>query len=849
MSIDVVDPLPYEPAAGWDEMVAPGAGVRAHWGYLHEALSALGPSELERRRRQVDRLLHDDGATYAVPGEPVPRRWEVDPVPLLISSEEWGSIERGIAQRADLLDLVLADLYGPRTLIRRGLLPPELVFGHPGFLRPTVGQDVPGGRHLLLHSADLSRDTEGRWTVLSDRTQAPSGAGYALENRFVMTRVFPSIFRDAHVHRLAPYFRAMRGAMGALADRSVDRPLTVILTPGPWNETYFEHAFLASYLGYPLVQGSDLEVRGGRVWLRSVGAHEPVDVIVRRVDDDWCDPVELRPESSLGVPGLVELARRGAIGLANPLGSGVVEHPGLAAFLPSLARELLGQDLHLPSLPTYWCGDHAARRHVVGDLDRFVIRSVRRGRERLHVGAELSEDERMALVRRIEANPHRFAAQEVPPAATAPCLVEGRLAPRATVLRTFAVARDGSWALLPGGLTRTLPDGASPLSLVSGPGKDTWVLASEPESTLSLVAGAEGRVAAMDPAHAISARVAENLFWLGRYAERAEAVTRLTRVILDRRNDTAGRWNPTATTALVALLEALTDVSATYGSGFVGSEAVERLAAPDATLVRLLADPSEVGSLAYDLAALLDAAVAVRDQLSLDTWLVLNSLEEDLAVVAGGDPSDPLAGARAGLGGIMKSLLALAGLVNESMVRDPGWRFLDAGRRLERAQLLVRLLRSTLVPVRDEHVDALVYESLLSAAESIVTYRRRYQSTYEPAAILELLLGDEANPRSVAYQLGQLVTSVADLPRALPNRRSEEEKAALAAATLVAVAEPDDLAAPSSEHGRRVALASMLDELDAALDRVGATLATAHFPPLPDRQLLLGPLGSWEGQE
>ena len=708
MSIDVVEPLPYEPPGGWDEMVGADHGVRPHWSYLFGALSQLGGAELDRRQRSIERLLHDDGATYLAPGEPVPRRWELDPVPLLLSSDEWRTIELGIAQRADLWELVLTDLYGPRDLVHRGLIPPELVFGHPGFLRACAGQEVPTGRHLLFHSADLLRDPSGGWQVLGDRTQAPSGAGYALENRIVMTRVFPSMFRDAHVHRLASYFRAVRRTLTEVAQPDRNRPLTVILTPGPWSETYFEHAFLASYLGYPLVQGSDLEVRNGRVWLRSVGPDEPVDVIVRRVDDDWCDPVELRPESNLGVPGLVEVARRGAVGLANPLGSGVVEHPGLDAFLPDLARTLLGQDLIIPSVPTWWCGDERARRHVVANLDRFIIRSVRRGPEWVRVGSSLDEAERMQLAQAIEARPHRYAAQELPNASTTPCLVDGRLEARAAVLRTFAVARDGSWRLMPGGLTRTMPEGELPIHAMGGAGKDTWVLASEPESAISLLAGAEGRVAALDPAHAISSRVAENLFWMGRYAERAEATVRLARVILDRRNDTAAEWNPTATAALTTLLEAFTTLTATF-PGFVGAGADERLAAPEQHLLGVLTDRDMVGSLAFDLAALLDSAVAVRDQLSLDTWLVLNTIEVDLAIVGEAGVEDPMAGARAGLGGVMKGLLALAGLVNESMVRDPGWQFLDAGRRLERALLLVRLLRATLVPARPDAVDGLVF--------------------------------------------------------------------------------------------------------------------------------------------
>lgn len=850
-------PFAYRPDSGWDEMTGRDGEVRPHWRYLIEAFSGLGGSELERRRRELERLLHDDGATYHVYGEGVRRPWTLDPVPLLIDSDQWRVIEEGLSQRAELLELVARDLYGPRELMRKGLLPPEVIHEHPGFLRACDGAIPHGGQFLPLCAMDVARDDRGDLWVLADRTQAPSGAGYALENRIVMSRVFPSVFRDSHVHRLAPFFRTLRAALAASAPEDRPTPLTVILTPGPWNETYFEHGFLASYLGFPLVQGSDLEARDGALWLRSVVDPERVDVILRRIDDDWCDPLELRPESALGVPGLVEMARRGRVAMANPLGAGALENPGLAAFLPALARHLLGQDLRIPTVPTMWCGDRASRAHALQSMERFVFRPLHSDSDEMLVGSMLSSARRDEVRRRVDAHPQRWVAQEFPTCSTSPVLDAGRLVARPTVLRTFAVAHEGSYMLLPGGLTRVANNGLLPIfsNQTGATSKDTWVLASEPESQVGIFAGGVPTATVLNPAHAISSRVAENLFWLGRYAERAENTVRLTRVILDRRSDAANRWNTNTTEALNVLLITLTRITGTL-PGFAGEEdpgsgtlhpdgrapdavdgaVLDRRQRPEDELRSVLTDVSRKGSLAFDVGALLSCASAVRDQLSLDTWLVLNTLEEDLQVVrttpetAGFPPA-----ARVALGGMMKSFLALSGLVNESMVRDPGWCFLDAGRRIERATLLIELMRSTVLDTRDPSIDVLVFESLLTTAESVVTFRRRSPSRLDAVALVDLLLLEASNPRSLTYQLDRLAESLLLMPHHGMQRPSPEERPVAQARTRLAAAGPDALAVITATPtaGVREELAAILDELSESLSSTARAIAASHFPPPP----------------
>jgi uncharacterized circularly permuted ATP-grasp superfamily protein/uncharacterized alpha-E superfamily protein len=812
----------YRPVPGaYDEMLTADGGIRDHWTHAGRVIDHLGLDELLARRSEACRLLDDDGVTYNVYGhddpasapEPAAAPWGLDPVPVLLASDEWAGIELGVIQRAELLNLVLTDLYGPRQLLRRGLLPAELVLAHPGFLRQCDQIRVPGSQQLFTTAVDLARDGSGRCTVLADHTQAPSGAGYALENRVVVSRVFPSLYRDSQVHRLAPFFRMLRASLQDVAPPDADDPRIVLLSPGLWSETAFEHAYLASYLGYPLVEGTDLTVRDGRVWLRSLGRLERVDVILRRTDAWFCDPLELRPDSKLGVPGLVEAARVGGVSIVNTLGSGVLENPGLVPYLPRLAEHLLGEQLVMPSVPSWWCGDEDGRRHVLAHLDRLVIVPIARGVGPTSVFPwELSSDGRDELRRRIETEPAGWVGQETIELASAPTLTPTGLEARQTVLRAFAVARNDSYTAMPGGLTRVAGSGGiaggapaprASLRISNQAGaisKDTWVLASEPEKLSGFWLAAGPPVAAIDPEASMTSRAAENLFWLGRYAERAEAMARLVRAAHDRRNDFQRGANPAGTECLHVLLTALTRVSSTY-PGFVGEGGSGRLAAPGAELFALVVDEERPGTLAHAVRHLLGAAHAVRDQLSTDTWMVVGTLDREVRDLRMSDPDHPLV-VQHTLGRIMQSLLALSGLAGESMERDPGWRFMDAGRRIERGLQLAALLRATVTVERGTATDSLLLESVLIAAESIITYRRRYRSHAQLETLLDLLVMDADNPRSLAYQLDQLAVDVRLMPRLGRGPLSEPERLVLETSTALRLADTAELAAPREDSTR-----------------------------------------------
>ncbi|MDX9767792.1 MAG: circularly permuted type 2 ATP-grasp protein, partial [Ectothiorhodospiraceae bacterium] len=780
---------------------------------------ALDADGRRQRAGETRQRLRESGATFNVYADPqgMPRPWPLDPVPLVVDAAEWVAIGQGLTQRAELLDLILKDLYGPRELIRAGLLPPEFVYGHSGFLRAVDGIRPPGDRALMLYAADLVRTPDGRWQVLGDRTQAPSGAGYALENRLVASRVFAGAYRDAQVERLLPFFDSLREALFASSPRDgAGNPRVVLLTPGPHNEAWFEHMLLAEHLGCTLAQGADLVVSEGRLWLKSLGGLEPVDVLWRRVDDVFCDPLELREDSRLGIPGLVEVVRRGQVAVVNPLGCGILESPAMQAFLPALAAHLLGRPLALPAVASWWCGDPAALDHVIANLDRMVIKPVdRNGRyedARTLFAGLLETGERAALIARMRARPQRFAAQEWVVPSTMPTLADdGSLLPRPGVLRGYLCAGAGGHVVMPGGLTRVAAsaDDLVVTNQLGAIGKDTWVLAAAEKRhglPSAAPASADGGRAALP------SRAAEDLFWFGRYLERTESTARLLRTVLERHAEAQGGV-PATDAVLTQLLRALTQVTTTY-PGFVGEGSDERLADPRAELGALLCDAGRAGTVAFTVHALHRAAYGLRDRLAADTWRLVDGLHAVFRSV----PAQASPGSEALLDLALVHVFALSGQLQEGMRRDVSWAFLDLGRRLERAWLTLALLRATCVRVPADGATALI-EAVLAASDSLLAGRARAD------VALHLLLLDDAHPRSVAFQLACLQRHAADLPVPAndPVRQRVEE-----AVTLLRAARVSELAV-TGEDGARAALDQFLMRLGVLLERTSEALAASMF--------------------
>jgi uncharacterized circularly permuted ATP-grasp superfamily protein/uncharacterized alpha-E superfamily protein len=829
-------------ASGVDEILTPQGAVRPDWRDLAATLDLLGAEGLAARREQARRLVEDDGVTYGGVGEQAPAGpWRLDPLPMILGAADWAALARGLSQRAELLDRLQADLYGPRELLRRGLIPPELVYGHAGFLRQCDGLRLPGPHQLIMVAGDVVRRPDG-WYVLGDRAQAPSGAGYAMENRRIVSRVLPGLYRDTGLERLRSFFHTLRTALQEVAPSTAEAPRVVILTPGAGAETAFDQAFLSTLLGFPLVEGQDLTVREGRVWMRSLGRPVPVDVVLRRVDGWFCDPLELRADSRLGVPGLLQAARLGHVSIVNPPGAGVLENPALAPYLPALGQALLDEPLLLPSVGTWWCGDPASLSHVLAHLGSLVIRPIARGVGRANrFGWELSRAELDDLRRRIEAEPYAWCAQERLEPSTVPVVTDDGLGARAMVLRGFAVAAGGRFQLLAGGLARVAGQ-AGGLDVSSQAGalaKDVWVIdeastvpASHPPSAPARSAGSAGseELEPVPVATGLSARVAEDMFWLGRYAERAEDAARLLRVTVDLAGDHGRRPGSPGARALAVMLRALTAVTTTY-PGFTGPD--DRIARPHPELVRLSVDPSTPGTLAHAVRHTLRSAQAVREVLSGDTWLVIGALDRTLLEASWSE--QPELHLPQALSRVLEGLLAFSGLAAESMVRDAGWYVMDAGRRIERALQLVALLRHTLAERHEPGVDELVLESVLIGAESVITHRRRHPGRPRPAGVLALLLLERDNPRGVVHQLYQLGDALHRLPVAAGER---DDPAARLRPLLAWLREADARTlARATDGGARPELVGFLDHLAQELTGLADTIARAHFaralPPRP----------------
>jgi len=710
----------------FDELLDDKGSIRPHWRPLLDQLTADDARTVARRGlERTRRLIVENGVTYNVYADPqgADRPWALDPVPLLLLAEEWRTIEAGLAQRARLLDALLADIYGPQRLLSEGLVPPELVFGHPNYLWPCQSIVPRGGNWLHIYAADLARAPDGRWWVLADRTQAPSGAGYALENREIVEQVLPEAIRKLEVKRIAGVFSELREQLLSHGDPG-ENPLAVILTPGPFNETYFEHAYLARQLGIPLAEGSDLTVRDDTVYLKTLAGLKRVHTILRRLDDDFCDPLELRSDSTLGIPGLIGAVRANRVVVANALGSGVLESAAWMGFLPRIAERLLGEKLVLPSVATWWCGERPALEYVVSHLDKLVIKPAYPNQRFEPVfGRNLEGEKRRRLVQRLRARPYAYVAQEHLSLSQTPVWrPHGALGFAATpvAIRMYAFSGSSGTTVMPGGLARVAPE--SSIDVVStqrgGGSKDIWVLPSAAEATpVATAAGKATQVRHDD----IPSRLVENLYWFGRYTVRCEDKARLLRGTIAARSDEAV-WR-----AAVRFCQDL------------------GICSVDGDPTACLRDERNPMGVIADVRRLAWCASQVRSRLSASYWRAVNDMQRRL-----NESVDAQEDTRTALDQLLLSLAALAGFAFDDMTQDEGWRLLRVGRRLERLQFAAGLLAQHLASnwaTRQSHV-----EWLLEAYDSNRIYRARYVVAPRLGPMLDLLVRDPEHPRALAFQ-------------------------------------------------------------------------------------------------
>ncbi len=756
------------------------------WRVFFEQLGPNGLSDLDRRTQSLARQVRDNGITYNVyanQGGPQ-RPWALDLFPLIITPQSWQHIEQGVLQRARLLERVMADVYGEQQLIREAMIPPALVQGHPGYLRAMHGVKPVGGTHLHIAAFDLARGPDGQWAVVSQRTQAPSGLGYLLENRLLISRQFPQAFETMKIQRLAATYRVWIESLKAHSPAGA-KAHVALLTPGPYNETYFEHAYLARYLGLSLVEGSDLTVRDERLYLRTLRGLEPVHVLLKRLDDEFLDPLELRADSTLGIPGLLQAVRAGHVVVANTPGSAFLESPALLGFLPALSEKLLNETLLLPALDTWWCGERAALASVLPQLEHMVIKptypsSVTHGHFDAALGRTLTQAQRDEWVGRITRQPDRYSLQAYSPLSQMPTWKNAAqgIELRSVMLRVFAL-RDSpsSWRVLPGGLARiAAPDAQIASMQRGGSSADVWVQTESTVDRSTLLTKHNVNAPFTHRQRIVTSRAAENLYWLGRYTERSENMVRLVRLCIEALNgeDLASR-------SLWTWLQQLTQRQGLVPAGVPSAQTIPNMGSRrrvfERTLIACLDKDDHSTSVGFNLRSLHQAASSLRERLSPEHWnAIVHCVDQFSADCAQAESQHEFSAVQAlqALDAASSALAAITGAQTDRMTRDDGWQLLSIGRHVERLGFLSSALDLAIeVGAFDAaEVDEPNFAALLALFDSTITFQAQYQQSRELAPLIELLVLDNDNPRSLAWVARTLrgrLSKLADTPMGQPD--------------------------------------------------------------------------------
>ncbi|SDK98144.1 Uncharacterized conserved protein, circularly permuted ATPgrasp superfamily [Catalinimonas alkaloidigena] len=816
----------------YDETLEKSGEFKPAWAQLLTNLQRLGLPQLEARHQEIIRQLKENGVTYNVYDDPqgLSRAWQIDPIPLLIEEQEWQTISAGLKQRAELLNLMLLDLFGERRLIRDKVLPPELIYRHSGFLRECQQLRIPGDYQLVIHAADLARGPDGRIWVLSDRTQAPSGMGYALENRSVVSNILPDLYEHIHVLPVAEFLSHFHESILKILPHAKEDPFIVYLTPGPNNETYFEHSYLSSYLGYTLVQGSDLVARDGYVWLRCIDRLQKVDVIIRRIDDLYCDPLEFNETSMLGVAGLIDVMRRGNVTVVNPPGCSLLENRGLFAFMNAASQYLLQEDLKLPTMATWWCGQPKELSFVLDNLDKLVIKKIDRSDHFKRVyGKELSKKALDELKRQIKATPFEFVGHEDVSFSAVPSLTENGIDSRMAAVRCFAMAGKGGYQVMPGGLSRRSVDkeSFSVSNRYGGISKDTWVVSGhDPERhSLSLSTSMFSNKEVSLPS-----RSAENLFWLARMTDRGIATANFIHIVLEVMNEYSRTAVAEEDPALQELLKALTHLTGSY-PGFLDDDDEAPVLHPLDEIRALVGDPRKLGSITFSLGALFNSAISVRDHLSLESWRVMDLIkeaQEQLQVAI--DAESLIFNIQQKLREIITLLFTFYGTVTETMPQHAGKLLFKIGKIIERILNSIAIIRSVLTFQQPGTAQHTLFEAALVYHNSLTNYRLRYRSSMELRYVLDTLLFSSSLPYSLSYQLQKLSKHLDALPSPLKKGRlNAAQKLVLSSITTLQLSDLENLTEKNRETGFYENLDAMLHTLGESISQLSITLTEMYF--------------------
>ena len=750
----------------YDEVLKPNMAINSNWKRLLNNFSKIGHEGLIEKQDEVNWVMEENGVTYNVYNDPngLHRSWNLNIVPFIIHQTEWElTIEKGLKQRAELLNLILKDIYGKRELIKNGILPQEVIFAHRGFLRQCDQVHYKTSKNLQIYAADLARGPDGRMWVVNDRTQAPSGMGYALENRYALNRIATDLFKNINIKQPQDFFSDLKQMLIDAAPNDIINPNIVILTPGPHNETYFEHTYLASFLGYPLVMGSDLVVRNGKLWLKTLKRLKQVHVILRRVDDAFMDPLELREDSYLGVAGLLEVVREQQVVVVNPIGSGIIENSGLVPFMNTICQYYFKENLILPQIASWWCGQKKEYNYVLSHLKELVVKRIdRTNRKKIFFCEFLDEDSLNNLKKEIALAPYLFVAQEKISFSTAPNFVDGKLEPRKVSCRVFAIAKKNGYGVMPGGLVR-VADERKKLFVSNqrgGISKDFWVISNKIQKPLQNYSWDSLSNSGASDINDLSSNTAENLFWSGRYLGRSLVTARYLRVVLNRMNQE--HYSKSDSDTLIILYQSITNITSTF-PGFVGNGSEKRLKNPLKEILSLIIDDNKLGSLSQTMNSFNNAYYSLRSLWSKDMWRVFDSIKKQWKTFKN-TKDFSINKLIKFLDHIITSLIAFMALIEESILVNQGLLLYFIGLQTEQSMMHIEKCRALLVINHEKPIQYEILESLLNSSESLNIYRYSYRSFLSIENVIKLILLDSNYSKSLAYKIKRIEKDVNKLP-------------------------------------------------------------------------------------
>jgi len=816
-----------------NEVLNSNKELNKNWRQFINNIDQLGTSTLQELQSNINWLMAENGVTYNVYNDPegLNRPWDLNVIPFLIDEKEWKHIELGLQQRSTLLNLILQDIYGERKLIKNKIIPPEVIYEHRGFLRQCDQIKYITHKNLMIHAAEISRGTDGRMWVVNDRTQAPSGMGYALENRFTISRSAPELFHQLNIKQPSGFFKEFNQMLRDAAPEKVENPNIVILTPGPHNETYFEHAYLSSLLGYPLVKGNDLIVRDGCVWIKSLKQLKKVDVILRRVDDVFVDPLELREDSYLGVAGILEVVRNKKVTIVNPIGSGVLENSGLVPFMNAICNYFLKEDLILPQIASWWCGQEKERNFVLKNIKKYVIKKIdRSNRKSIYFGDLLTDKEIIELKKQIKQNPYRYVAQEKIAFTAVPNFEDHSIKTRKVVCRTFSIATKNGYKVMQGGLVRVAVSGTDLKTQLQkgGISKDFWVVSQQKQSNIQQYTWNLTKNLNAAGINNLPSNTAENLFWSGRYLGRSLTTCRYVRMLLNKINNEKYNTRKSESDVLTYLLKTLTNITSTF-PGFVGKNGKEKLKDPLKELQSLILDPNRMGSIAQTLNSMYNSYYSLRNLWSKDIWKVFESLKNLWAKIDLNN-TQSLNSLIKLLDRTIARLIAFIALIEESIMVSQGLFIYFIGLQMEQASMNIAKYRSMLVINYEEALNYEILESILDSHESLNIYRYSYQSYLAIENVLNLIVLDKEYPKSLAFQLKRIQKDVRRLP--IPENSigfSKCQEKINTACQIINNIGLNNLVALNKSNTSRQNLEKMLSELSDLLHETSLAISDTYF--------------------